>query len=290
MRMKAHTVIIMLITSLLGLIGCQELGDKDTARVKAEIEASVNQASKDWEEFPKSLDRPRLLKYYATDYSGMKDGTPETLKDLEKWLDDLAEESKLGSAIGISDKVTELNIQPFTERLALLTYQDETKVGQGGVLRSDTKAKCSTLVRKEGETWLVFHEHCSTMQGMTNLAQLQQTLGCSVVGNTRSSIYHMPGGQYYGQMQFSPDAICFKSEEDAERRTKFFLAIVVGAGVALTFHLGSRSGYNTYEVSWPVFLAAMAENVVKDSLGFWRFFSRRWIRSLAAAPHQPGTS
>jgi ketosteroid isomerase-like protein len=215
MRVKTHTVIFMLITSLLGLIGCQELGDKDAARVKAEIEASVNQASKDWEEFPKSLDRPRLLKHYAADYSGMTDGARETLKDLEKWLDDLAEEIKLGTAIGISDKVTELNIQPFTGRLALLTYQDETKVGQGGVLRSDIKANCSTLVRKEGETWLVFHEHCSTMRGMTNLAQLQQTLGCSVVGNTRSAIYHMSGGQFYDQMQFSPDAICFKSEEDA---------------------------------------------------------------------------
>lgn len=215
MSMKAHTVIFMLITSLLGLIGCQDLSDKDAARVKAEIEASVNQASKDWEEYPKSLDRPRLLKYYAADYSGMKDGARETRKDLEKWLDDLAKEIKLGSAIGISDKVTELNIQPFTERLALLTYQDETKVGQGGVLRQDIKAKCSTLVRKEGETWLVFHEHCSTMQGMTNLAQFQQIFRCSVVGNTRRFIYHMPGGQYYDQMQLSPDAMCFKSEEDA---------------------------------------------------------------------------
>ena len=91
MRMKTHIVIFMLITSLLGLIGCQELGDKDTSRVKAEIEASVKQASKDWEEYPKSLDRPRLLKYYADDYSGVKDGASETLKDLEKSFDDLAE-------------------------------------------------------------------------------------------------------------------------------------------------------------------------------------------------------
>lgn len=169
MRMKTHTVSFMLITSLLGLIGCQELGDKDTSRVKTEIEASVKQASKDWEEFPKSLDRTRLLKHYTADYSGVKDGVSETLKDLEKSFDDLAEKIKLGSAIGISYKITELNIQPFTGRLALMTYQDETKVGQGGVLLHDTKTKCSTLVRKEGETWLVFHEHCSTMQGMTNL-------------------------------------------------------------------------------------------------------------------------
>ena len=41
-------------------------------------------------------------------------------------------------------------------------------------------------------------------------------------------------------------------------------------------------------VAW-VFLAAMTENLVKNSLGFWRFFSRRWIRDLAAPP-QPATS
>ena len=163
MMMKMHTVIFMLITSLVGLVGCQELGDNDTSRVKAEIEASVKQASKAWEEFPKSLDRSRLLKQYAADYSGVKDGVSETLKDLEKTFDDLAEQIKLGDAIGISYKITELNIHPFTGRLAWMTYQDETKLGRGGVLLRDIKNTCSTLVRKEGETWLVFHEHCSTV-------------------------------------------------------------------------------------------------------------------------------
>lgn len=158
-----RTVVLVLTISLLGLAGCQELADKDTARVKAEIEATVQQVAKAWEEFPKSLDRTLLLKHYAADYTGVKDGANETLKDLEKSFDDLAERIKLGSAIGISYSITELKIQPFTARLALLTYQDQTKMGQGGVLLNDTKTKCSTLVRKDGETWLVFHEHCSTV-------------------------------------------------------------------------------------------------------------------------------
>lgn len=161
--MKTYFASVLLVTGLLSLIGCQEFSDRDRARVQAEIEAVVNQASKDFEEFPKSLDRPRLLKYYAADYAGVKDGTRETLKDLEKSFDDLAEKIKLGNAIGISYKVTEVNVQPFTDRLSLVTYQDETKWGQGGALLRDSKAMCSTLVRKEGGTWLVFHEHCSTV-------------------------------------------------------------------------------------------------------------------------------
>lgn len=163
--MKMRTVMVMLTTSLVGLVGCQQLADIDTSRVKTEIEASVARASTAWEEFPNSLDRTHLLKHYSADYSGVKDGVNETLKDLEKSFDDLAEQIKLGDAIGISHKITELKIQPFRGRLAWFTYQKETKMGRGEVLLRDMKSNCSSLVRKEGETWLVFHEHCSTMRG-----------------------------------------------------------------------------------------------------------------------------
>ncbi len=40
---------------------------------------------------------------------------------------------------------------------------------------------------------------------------------CPVVGNQRSAIYHVPGGQFYAGMLFSPDAVCFKSEEEAQK-------------------------------------------------------------------------
>jgi S1-C subfamily serine protease len=40
---------------------------------------------------------------------------------------------------------------------------------------------------------------------------------CPVIGNIKSRIYHVPGGQYYAQLQFSESAICFKSEEDATK-------------------------------------------------------------------------
>lgn len=40
---------------------------------------------------------------------------------------------------------------------------------------------------------------------------------CPVIGNIRSGIYHLPGGQFYDQMRFSPDGICLQSEEEAQR-------------------------------------------------------------------------
>lgn len=41
---------------------------------------------------------------------------------------------------------------------------------------------------------------------------------CPVIGNMKSGIYHVPGGQYYTQLQFNLNAVCFKSEEDAIKR------------------------------------------------------------------------
>lgn len=49
-----------------------------------------------------------------------------------------------------------------------------------------------------------------------------------------------------------------KSEEDGERRAKFFLALVAGAGAVLAFMLGDGSRYKTDEISWPLVLVLAA--------------------------------
>jgi len=38
---------------------------------------------------------------------------------------------------------------------------------------------------------------------------------CPVIGNRKSGIYHLPGGQFYNQMRVSPNGVCFQSEEEA---------------------------------------------------------------------------
>ncbi len=163
--MRVHTVLASVIASILGLYGCQELLDKDTSHAKAEIEASVEEVSKAYENFPKTLDRTSILKHYAAEYTGVKDGNSETIKDLGKMFDDLAEQIKLGDPIGTSYKITDLKIEALSGRLAWMTYQDETKWGRGGMVLRDVRTRCSTLVRRDGEQWLVFHEHCSTVSG-----------------------------------------------------------------------------------------------------------------------------
>ncbi len=66
------------------------------------------------------------------------------------------------------------------------------------------------VLRRDGLTWRL-----TSIRIPGFIEQKNAEGGCQIVGNTRSLIYHKPGGQYYFQMRLSPDAICFKNEEDA---------------------------------------------------------------------------
>ena len=146
-------------------------------------------------------------------------------------MDEFAERIKLGEPIGFSSNTTNLNIHPITDRVAWLTYQDETKVGRGGMLVNEIKSKCSALVRKKEETWVIFHEHCSTINEyledklsstINEHAFLSQSLfssvqNCPIVGNQKSHIYHAPGGQHYRGMLSSQDGVSLKSEQEAQK-------------------------------------------------------------------------
>jgi S1-C subfamily serine protease len=55
------------------------------------------------------------------------------------------------------------------------------------------------------------------IQAFSSQSSLPTVQDCPVVGNLKSGIYHVPGGQYYAGMIFSPDAVCFKSEEEAKK-------------------------------------------------------------------------
>ena len=146
-------------------------------------------------------------------------------------MDDLAEGIKLGEPIGRTLKITNLNIHPLTDRVAWVTWQDESKVGRGGTIVSNIKQKCSALVRKNEETWVIFHEHCSTINEylekklsstINEHAFLSQSLlatvqDCPVIGNQKSYTYHLPGGAFYTRMNSSPDGVCLKSEQEAQK-------------------------------------------------------------------------
>lgn len=55
------------------------------------------------------------------------------------------------------------------------------------------------------------------IQPFSSQSLLPTVQTCPVVGNQKSGIYHVPRGQYYAGMIFSPDAVCFKNEEEARK-------------------------------------------------------------------------
>jgi len=55
------------------------------------------------------------------------------------------------------------------------------------------------------------------VQAIESSALRQTLLGCSIIGNRRSTVYHVPGGRFYEQMLFSSNGVCFQSEGEAQR-------------------------------------------------------------------------
>jgi len=202
---------------------------KDTGGGKTQeetlIEKKIIDLANASTQFPKTKDSQSILRFYSQEYEGINNGKSESLKDTEKYLADVLERINLGEPIGISSKVANIKTS-VTSTSGWATYSYEFKFGSGGAVLQSNQGQCTAIFKKQGDSWLIQHEHCSTLplgkllsqaspiQGMTEPTKQQQN-SCPLVGNSRSHIYHTPGGQYYGQMQFSPDAICFKSEQEA---------------------------------------------------------------------------
>jgi hypothetical protein len=93
--------------------------------------------------------------------AGINNGKPESVEDIAKYLSDVLEQLNRGAPLGISSKVTNIRTG-VSGLLGWATYDGEHKLGSGGVVLQTTQGPCTTLFRKQGETWLIQHEHCST--------------------------------------------------------------------------------------------------------------------------------
>jgi ketosteroid isomerase-like protein len=90
-----------------------------------------------------------------------KNGKSETVKDHKKYLAEVLEQIKLGEPIGILSRV--MNIKASVAgTFGWATYEYEYKVVRSGVLQRLSQGLCTAIFRKEGDSWLIRHEHCST--------------------------------------------------------------------------------------------------------------------------------
>jgi len=126
------------------------------------IAATLNDVANAETQLSKTKDSASVLRFYTEDYAGIKDGKSETVKDSEKYLAKVLERINSDEPIGISSKV--LNINPsVTGRLGWATYEYEYKIIRSGVLQRFSQGLCTAIFRKQGDSWLIRHEHCSTV-------------------------------------------------------------------------------------------------------------------------------
>src|SRR5262245_19935231 len=132
---------------------------------EALIVTTLNEVANAESLFSKTKDAASILRFYAHDYAGIKDGKSETVKDKRKYLAEVLEQINSDEPIGISSRF--MNIKPSVAgRFGWATYEYEYKIGRSGgrsgVLRQVSQGQCTVLFTKQADSWLIRHEHCST--------------------------------------------------------------------------------------------------------------------------------
>ncbi len=136
-----------------------------SAEEKETIEKAVKAAAMAAATFSETRDKQAVLKLYSKDYVGIQDGETETRDSIEKWLSDYESELTKGSTLRFISVVS--NLKPgVSGTTAWATYDYVFQAVRNGELEGSDAGKCTALLRKEGSTWLIQHEHCSKPRSM----------------------------------------------------------------------------------------------------------------------------
>jgi len=126
----------------------------------AAIERTVKEAAMASATFSETRDKQAVLKLYTKDYDGIQDGETETRDSIEKWLSDYDSELNKGSTLRFISALSNLRVRMLGST-AWATYDYVFQAIRKGELEGRDSGQCTTLLLKEGSTWLIQHEHCS---------------------------------------------------------------------------------------------------------------------------------
>jgi ketosteroid isomerase-like protein len=126
----------------------------------AAIEKVVKEAAMASATYSEIRDKQAVLKLYTKDYIGIQDGETETRESIEKWFSDYESELNKGNTLRFINVVSNLRVR-VPGPTAWATYDYVFQAIRKGELEGQDSGQCTTLLRKEGSTWLIQHEHCS---------------------------------------------------------------------------------------------------------------------------------
>ena len=135
------------------------------AEEREAIEKTVKDAAMAAATFSETRDKQAVLKLYTKDYSGIQDGETETRDAIDKWLSDYESDLNKGSSLRFISIVSNLHVRMLGPA-AWATYDYVFQAIRKGELEAQDSGQCTTLLRKEGSTWLIQHEHCSKARPM----------------------------------------------------------------------------------------------------------------------------
>jgi ketosteroid isomerase-like protein len=126
----------------------------------AAIEKVVKEAAMASATYSEIRDKQAVLKLYTKDYIGIQDGETETRESIEKWFSDYESELNKENTLRFINVVSNLRVR-IPGPTAWATYDYVFQAIRKGELEGQDSGQCTTLLRKEGSTWLIQHEHCS---------------------------------------------------------------------------------------------------------------------------------
>jgi ketosteroid isomerase-like protein len=126
----------------------------------AVIEKVVKEAAMASATYSETRDKQAVLKLYTKDYVGIQDGETETRESIEKWFSDYESELNKGNTLRFINIVSNLRVR-VPGPTAWATYDYVFQAVRKGELEGQDSGQCTTILRKEGSTWLIQHEHCS---------------------------------------------------------------------------------------------------------------------------------
>jgi ketosteroid isomerase-like protein len=129
------------------------------------IEKTIKDAAMAAATFSETRDKQAVLKLYTKDYVGIQDGETETRDSIEKWLSEYESELNKGNTLRFISAVSNLHVRT-PGPTAWATYDYVFQAVRKGELEGQDSGQCTTLLRKEGATWLIQHEHCSKARPM----------------------------------------------------------------------------------------------------------------------------
>ena len=170
--MNLHIGMVVPLLALILIHGCTGKDDTPTSQQEGRITqeeglivTTLNEVATAESQFYSTKDSLSILRFYAQDYAGIRDGKSETLSGKSKYLAEVLEQIVRGDPVWISSKVK--NIKPSVEgRFGWATYEYEYQIGRSGGksggLQQVSQEHCTAIFRKQGDAWLIRHEHCSS--------------------------------------------------------------------------------------------------------------------------------